>query len=106
MPPQTPQIIPPGKGNIYSFGEPPVHRANLSVMRKDGSYGNVLSIVFHDPRTAEHFYNAFNVCKGSSFGTNFTLAIPVGLEDSRQIVETVKRALKCVDGFEMKKDLD
>ncbi|PIG80112.1 hypothetical protein AARAC_011650 [Aspergillus arachidicola] len=90
------------------------------------------SIVFHDPRTAEHFYNVFNVCKGSSFGTNFTLAIPyvqlanywnqdkvakhgvprhivrisVGLEDSRQIVETVKRALKSEDEFEMKKDLN
>ncbi|QMW33008.1 hypothetical protein G4B84_008439, partial [Aspergillus flavus NRRL3357] len=103
-----------------------------SVMRKDGGYGNVLSIVFHDPRTAEHCYNVFNVCKGSSFGANFTLAIPyvqlanywnqdkvakhgvprhiirisVGLEDSRQIVETAKRALKSVDEFEMKKDLN
>ncbi|GMG12840.1 unnamed protein product [Aspergillus oryzae] len=103
-----------------------------SVMRKDGGYGNVLSIVFHDPRTAEHCYNVFNVCKGSSFGANFTLAIPyvrlanywnqdkvvkhgvprhiirisVGLEDTRQIVETAKRALKSVDEFEMKKDLN
>lgn len=101
-------------------------------MRKDGGYGNVLSIVFHDPRTAEHCYNVFNVCKGSSFGANFTLAIPyvqlanywnqdkvakhgvprhiirisVGLEDSRQIVETAKRALKSVDEFEMKEDLN
>ncbi|GAB1197104.1 hypothetical protein APSETT444_006390 [Aspergillus pseudonomiae] len=103
-----------------------------SVMRKDGGYGNVLSVVFHDPRTAEHFYNIFNVCKGSSFGTNFTLAIPyvqlanywnqdkvakhgvprhiirisVGLEDSRQIVETARRALKSVDEFELNKDLN
>ncbi|KNG80527.1 cystathionine gamma-synthase [Aspergillus nomiae NRRL 13137] len=103
-----------------------------SVMRKDGGYGNVLSVVFHDPRTAEHFYNIFNVCKGSSFGTNFTLAIPfvqlayywnqdkvakhgvprhiirisVGLEDSRQIVETARRALKSMDEFELNKDLN
>ncbi|KAB8255173.1 pyridoxal phosphate-dependent transferase [Aspergillus pseudonomiae] len=103
-----------------------------SVMRKDGGYGNVLSVVFHDPRTAEHFYNIFNVCKGPSFGTNFTLAIPyvqlanywnqdkvakhgvprhiirisVGLEDSRQIVETARRALKSVDEFELNKDLN
>jgi cystathionine gamma-synthase len=46
------------------------------LMRKDGGYGDVLSIIFHDPTRAEYFYNVLDVCKGSSFGTNFTLAIP------------------------------
>lgn len=97
-----------------------------SVMRKDGGYGNVLSIIFHRPDSAEHFYNTVNVCKGSSFGTNFTLAIPyvqlvnywncdkvpkygvpqhiirisVGLEDSLQLVKTVNAALKEIEKFE------
>lgn len=100
-----------------------------SVMRRNGGYGNVMSIVFHDPRTAEHFYNVFDVCKGSSFGTNFTLAIPyvqlanywnqdkvakhgvprhiirisVGLEDQEQIVKAAAKALKSVDEFDSKK---
>jgi cystathionine gamma-synthase len=91
-----------------------------SLMRKDGGYGNVLSIIFHDPTRAEYFYNVLDVCKGSSFGTNFTLAIPyvqlanywqrdkvpkygvpqhiirlsVGLEDSAQIVNVVAAALE------------
>ncbi|CRG91683.1 cystathionine gamma-synthase [Talaromyces islandicus] len=91
-----------------------------SLMRKNGGYGNVLSIIFHDPSRAEYFYNTLNVCKGSSFGTNFTLAIPyvqlanywqrdkvpkygvpqhiirlsVGLEDTAQIVKVVAVALE------------
>ncbi|GFF45535.1 probable cystathionine gamma-synthase [Aspergillus lentulus] len=96
-----------------------------SLMRKDGGYGNVLSIIFHDPIRAEYFYNVLNVCKGSSFGTNFTLAIPyvqlanywqrdkvpkygvpqhiirlsVGLEDSEQIVSVVAAALEETDNW-------
>ncbi|KAK2744989.1 hypothetical protein FQN57_004119 [Myotisia sp. PD_48] len=44
--------------------------------RLNGGYGHLMSIVFHKPQSAECFYDALNVCKGSSFGTNFTLAIP------------------------------
>ncbi|KAE8350361.1 pyridoxal phosphate-dependent transferase [Aspergillus coremiiformis] len=103
-----------------------------SVRRRDGGFGNVMSIVFHDPRTAEHFYNVLNVCKGSNFGTNFTLAIPyaqltnywdqdkvakygvpkhiirisVGLEDPEKIVDTITRALESVDEFESTKPLN
>lgn len=94
-------------------------------MRKDGGYGNLLSVVFHNPRSAEHFYNILDVCKGSSFGTNFTLAVPyvqlanywnqdkvvkygvprhiirisVGLE-GEELVEVVARALEGVVEFE------
>lgn len=92
-------------------------------MRKNGGYGNVLSIIFHHAHTAEHFYNILNVCKGSSFGTNFTLAIPyvqlanywnrekvpkygvpqhiirlsVGLEDIDHLLEVISTALKEVE---------
>jgi len=36
----------------------------------------VLSIIFHNPSSAEAFYNALDVNKGTSFGTNFTIAVP------------------------------
>lgn len=97
-----------------------------SVMRKDGGYGNLLSVIFHNSRSAEHFYNILDTCKGSSFGTNFTLAVPyvqlanywnqdkverygvprhiirisVGLEDEKELVEVVARALEGVVDFE------
>ncbi|RGP70045.1 cys met pyridoxal phosphate-dependent [Fusarium sporotrichioides] len=44
--------------------------------RKNGGYGNILSVVFHCPESARLFYDVLDVCKGSSFGTNFTLVIP------------------------------
>lgn len=95
-------------------------------MRKEGGYGNTLSIVFHDPVNAQRFYNCLDVCKGSSFGTNFTLAIPfvqlanywsqdkvakhglrrdivrisVGLEDGEEIVRKVAEALSEVESLE------
>lgn len=97
-----------------------------SLMRKGGSYGNVLSIVFRDPRSAKHFYDAFDLCKGTSFGTNFTVAIPyvqlanywdqekvpkygvpqhiirisVGLEDKEQLIKAVKNTLEQVEKLE------
>lgn len=90
------------------------------LLRKNGGYTNVISVIFHSPRRAEYFYNILNMCKGSSFGTNFSLAIPyvqlayyanrekvpkygvpqhiirisVGLEDSGAIVRTVAAALE------------
>jgi cystathionine gamma-synthase len=96
------------------------------LMRKDGGYGNVIGIVFHHPATAKYFYDVLDVCKGSSFGTNFTLVIPyvqlanywdrekvpkyglpqhiirmsVGLEDSEQLCATVAKALRLVETFE------
>jgi len=89
------------------------------LIRKGGGYGNVLSIIFHHPSSAERFYNVLDVCKGSSFGTNFTLAIPyvqlanywnrdkvpkygvpqhiirisVGMEDSEELIQTMSKAL-------------
>jgi cystathionine gamma-synthase len=94
--------------------------------RKDGGYGNLLSIIFHNPASAEHFYNVLDVCKGSSFVTNFKIVIPyvqlanyhnwekvpqygvpqhilrmgVGLEDCEQLINTVKKALREVEIFE------
>lgn len=46
--------------------------------RKDppGGYGGLLSIVFHDLRSARTFYDHLQVFKGPSLGTNFTLCSP------------------------------
>ncbi|KAE8145512.1 pyridoxal phosphate-dependent transferase [Aspergillus avenaceus] len=49
------------------------------VRRKDGGYGYLLSIVFHHPEIAVRFYDALDMCKGPSVGTNFSLAIPYSL---------------------------
>jgi cystathionine gamma-synthase len=50
-----------------------------SLMRKDGGYGHVLSIIFHDEKIAQRFYDNLDIPKGSSFGTNFTIAVPFAL---------------------------
>jgi len=44
--------------------------------RPDGGYGSLISVVFRDPEVAVRFYNAVDLCKGPSFGANFTLVLP------------------------------
>ncbi|KPM41498.1 hypothetical protein AK830_g5104 [Neonectria ditissima] len=94
--------------------------------RRDGGYGNVLSVVFRNPESARCFYDCLDVCKGSSFGTNFTLVIPyvqlacywtqdkcekyglprhilrlsIGLEDAKEICAKINLALVEVERFE------
>lgn len=41
-----------------------------------GGYGFRLSIIFKNPVHVETFYDALDVCKGTSLGANFTLSIP------------------------------
>ncbi|KAJ9303271.1 hypothetical protein DTO271G3_645 [Paecilomyces variotii] len=87
--------------------------------RKDGGYGYVLSIIFYDPEKAVAFYDALDVCKGTSIGANFTLAVPyaqlahfreldlaeengvprhiirisVGIDDTEKLLDRVRKAL-------------
>ncbi|OKL58007.1 hypothetical protein UA08_06693 [Talaromyces atroroseus] len=95
-----------------------------SLMRKDGGYGHVLSVIFHDKNVAHRFYDILNLPKGSSFGTNFTIAVPfallvhyynrdkvaahglpehiirfsIGLENVEEIKSVIQNALeKCTD---------
>ncbi|KAL4949782.1 pyridoxal phosphate-dependent transferase [Aspergillus filifer] len=44
--------------------------------RKNGGYGYVLSILFADPSLATRFYDVLDMRKGSTVGTNFSLALP------------------------------
>lgn len=38
-----------------------------------------MSVIFYDEKVAHRFYDMLNVPKGSSFGTNFTIAVPFAL---------------------------
>lgn len=94
--------------------------------RRDGGYGFLLSMIFHHAASVVCFYDALDVCKGPSVGTNFTLAIPyaqlahfqelefaaeygvdryivrisVELEDREVLMERVKKALRAVERLE------
>ncbi|RLV88525.1 hypothetical protein JA9_004274 [Meyerozyma sp. JA9] len=85
----------------------------------NGGYGGLVSFVFKDPADAVAFFNAVNLHKGPSLGTNFTLACPyailahyqeldeiaqwdidrniirisVGLEDKDELCSTLKKSL-------------
>ena len=51
--------------------------ANYEICRTTGGgYGGLLSVTFHHPKQAEVFFDALEVAKGPSLGTNFTLACP------------------------------
>lgn len=57
------------------------NRGNYSaVMRDGGGYGGLMSILLKNPETnSPVFYDHLRVCKGPSFGTNYTLACPYTL---------------------------
>ncbi|KAI9147891.1 Cystathionine gamma-synthase [Paramyrothecium foliicola] len=89
----------------------------------NGGYGGLLSIVFNDPRQSQAFYDAIEIAKGPSLGTNFTLCSPyvllahyqemqwaaecgvdpnlvrvsVGLEETGELRETFEKALKAAE---------
>lgn len=88
-----------------------------------GGYGGLLSVVFHQQTSAQAFYDAMDIAKGPSLGTNFTLCSPyallahynelpwaaqfgvdadlvrvsVGLEDKGALCDTFRRALEAAD---------
>lgn len=47
-----------------------------AVKTKNGGYGGLLSVDFHEPQQAIKFFNCMHLHKGPSLGTNFTLACP------------------------------
>ncbi|CUM66105.1 uncharacterized protein PRCAT00003760001 [Priceomyces carsonii] len=49
------------------------------VKTKHGGYGGLISFLFKDPSDAVCFFNAVNIYKGPSLGTNFTLASPYAI---------------------------
>lgn len=47
--------------------------------RPDGGYSYLVSVLFKTPSEATDFFDALDVAKGPSLGTNFTLACPYTL---------------------------
>ncbi|OAP58638.1 hypothetical protein AYL99_07728 [Fonsecaea erecta] len=92
-----------------------------------GGYGGLLSVTFRHPKQAIAFFDALEVQKGPSLGTNFTLACPytilahyteldwtaqwgveadlvrlsVGLEEPAELTAKVERALKAAEDVEV-----
>jgi len=48
-------------------------------MTENGGYGGLISITLKNPKKAPAFYDALQVSKGPSLGTEFTLACPYTL---------------------------
>jgi cystathionine gamma-synthase len=99
-------------------------RLNYDAFRIPGAgYGGLLSVVFNEKCQAQAFYDAMDIAKGPSLGTNFTLCSPyvllahyqelpwaaqfgvdpwlvrvsVGLEETSELVATFKRALEAAE---------
>lgn len=92
-----------------------------------GGYGGLLSIVFQHETQAQAFYDAMDIAKGPSLGTNFTLCSPyvllahyqelpwaaqfgvdpylvrvsVGLEETSDLEGTFRRALEAAEGVSL-----
>ena len=100
-------------------------RPNYDACRTpNGGYGGLLSVTFQHPEQAVAFFDALEVQKGPSLGTNFTLACPytvlahyaemewtsqwgvepdlvrlsVGLEEPGELKGKVERALRAAEG--------
>lgn len=50
-----------------------------AIKTPNGGYGGLFSFLFHHEADAIHFFNAVNIHKGPSLGTNFTLACPYAI---------------------------
>ncbi|KAH6890991.1 pyridoxal phosphate-dependent transferase [Thelonectria olida] len=99
-------------------------RPNYDAYRlPNGGYGGLLSIVFNRKEQAQAFYDAMDIAKGPSLGTNFTLCSPyvvlahytelpwaaefgvdpdlvrvsVGLEETTELQDTFEKALKAAE---------
>ncbi|TGJ83820.1 hypothetical protein E0Z10_g4939 [Xylaria hypoxylon] len=94
--------------------------------RPEGGYGSLISFVLKSPESAVAFYDAVDLCKGPSFGANFTLVLPysqlahareldwaeskglakhiirlsVGLEDANGLVTKITEALRRVEDLD------
>ena len=99
-------------------------KANYDAFRNpNGGYGGLLSVTFKTPSHAVTFFDALEVEKGPSLGTNFTLSCPyvilahyteldwasqfgiepdlvrisVGLEEQGELIARIDRALQAVE---------
>ncbi|PFH61353.1 hypothetical protein XA68_17602 [Ophiocordyceps unilateralis] len=109
---------------FYPWGSPTQHLYDC-FKRPGGEYGYLLSIQFFEPAAAMAFFDALDVAKGPSLGTNFTLScaytllahaseldwaakygvsehlvrISVGIEEQESLVALIDAALAAVESF-------
>ncbi|KAK6466012.1 cystathionine gamma-synthase [Scheffersomyces coipomensis] len=62
-----------------------------AIKTPNGGYGGLMSFLFHNPDHAVHFFNAVNLHKGPSLGTNFTLACPYAILAHYQELDEVAK---------------
>jgi cystathionine gamma-synthase len=96
----------------------------------NGGYGGLLSVVFNTKEKSQAFYDAIDIAKGPSLGTNFTLCSPyvllahyqeldwaaecgvdpdlvrvsVGLEETQELKEVFRKALRAAEMAPPKQD--
>jgi cystathionine gamma-synthase len=108
---------------IYYPKEPPARPFYDACRLPQGGYGGLLSVVFNTKEQSQAFYDAIEIAKGPSLGTNFTLCSPyvllahyqelpwaaecgvdpdlvrvsVGLEETEELRETFRKALRAAE---------
>jgi cystathionine gamma-synthase len=65
----------PAVGRVWYPKYNTPHEYNL-IRRNEGGYGGLVSFTLKQPRRMPKFYDALELCKGPSLGTDFTLASP------------------------------
>lgn len=82
-----------------------------SIKTQNGGYGGLISFIFHEPEDAVCFFNAVNLHKGPSLGTNFTLACPYAILAHYQELDEVakwdidRNLIRISIGLELQEDL-
>ncbi|GAV52358.1 hypothetical protein ZYGR_0AG03490 [Zygosaccharomyces rouxii] len=62
-----------------------------AVRGHQGGYGGLFSLTFYSMDSAKAFFNALQLCKGPSLGTNFTLACPYAIIAHYQELDRVAK---------------
>lgn len=62
-----------------------------AVKTPNGGYGGLMSMLFKEPSQAILFFNAINLHKGPSLGTNFTLACPYAILAHYQELDEIEK---------------
>lgn len=76
-----------------------------------GGYGGLISFIFKEPEDAICFFNAVNLHKGPSLGTNFTLACPYAILAHYQELDEIakwdidRNLIRISIGLELESDL-
>jgi cystathionine gamma-synthase len=82
-----------------------------AIKTPNGGYGGLISFIFKEPEDAICFFNAVNLHKGPSLGTNFTLACPYAILAHYQELDEIakwdidRNLIRISIGLELESDL-